>query len=104
LFLLFNDNNTCLNVVVMPSKASDASRATRRQFLTTWFDPRGGEHSVLFRRMEGRTENISPPGDNFTPRGQSSLLVDNFTHGGPSVPLGYRGEVYNGHLMCLCNF
>jgi hypothetical protein len=27
-----------------------------------------GEHSLLFRRMEGRTENFTL-GDNFTPRG-----------------------------------
>jgi hypothetical protein len=43
----------------------------------------GDEHSLLFRKMEGRTEKftprdnftpkgiISPPGDNFTPRGES---------------------------------
>jgi hypothetical protein len=32
------------------------------------FTPRD-EHSLLFRRIEGRTENFTP-GDNFTPRGQ----------------------------------
>jgi hypothetical protein len=31
--------------------------------------PRRGEQSLLFRRMEGPTENFNP-GDNFTPRGQ----------------------------------
>jgi hypothetical protein len=43
------------------------------------FTPRG-EHSRLFRRMEGQTEN-SPPDDNFSPRGQNSPLGDNFAPG-----------------------
>jgi hypothetical protein len=81
------------------------------QFLTTWFAPRcelgpqgwtlsfrgnvypfvhpRGEHSLLFRRMEGRTENFTL-GDNFTPRGQNSPLEDNFTPGGQSLPLGAK--------------
>jgi hypothetical protein len=56
-----------------------------------WFCPLGemftpsfspmGEHFLLFRRMEGRTEN-------FTPRGQSSLLGENFALGGKTLPLG----------------
>jgi hypothetical protein len=33
---------------------------------------------------------ISPPGDNYTPRGQNSLLVDNFAPGGQSLPLGAK--------------
>jgi hypothetical protein len=45
---------------------------------TPSFSPRG-EHSLMFRRMEGQTE-FHPPGDNFTPRGQNSLL-------GPTLPL-----------------
>jgi hypothetical protein len=40
-----------------------------------------GEHSLLFRRMEGRTEN-------FTPMGQNSHLGDNFAPCGESLPLG----------------
>jgi hypothetical protein len=27
-------------------------------------------NTLLFRRMEGRTEDLHPPGDNFTPGGQ----------------------------------
>jgi hypothetical protein len=46
----------------------------------------------VFRRMEGRTE-ISLPGDNFTPREQSSLLGDNFFPGGSKF--APRGEVKN---------
>jgi hypothetical protein len=41
-----------------------------------------GEHSLLFRRMKGQTEN-------FTPRRQSSPLGDNFAP---------RGVVKNGPL------
>jgi hypothetical protein len=40
---------------------------------TPSFTP-SGEHSLLFRRVEGRTEN-------FTPKGQNSPLGDNFAHG-----------------------
>jgi hypothetical protein len=43
---------------------------------TPSFTPRG-EHSLLFRRMEGQT------GDNFTPRGQSHP-------GGTTSPLGVK--------------
>jgi hypothetical protein len=39
---------------------------------TPSFTPRV-EHSLLFRRIEGK-QRISPPGDNFTPRGQNSPL------------------------------
>jgi hypothetical protein len=28
------------------------------------------EHSLLFRRMEGRTQNFSPGGSKFAPRGE----------------------------------
>jgi hypothetical protein len=38
-------------------------------------------------------QRISPPGDNFTPRGQNSPLVDNFA---PGVKFAPRGEVKNG--------
>jgi hypothetical protein len=40
------------------------------EMFTPSFTPRG-EHSLLFRRMEGRTEN-------FTPRGHNSPLGDKF--------------------------
>jgi hypothetical protein len=40
-----------------------------------------GEHYLLFRRMEGRTEN-------FTPRGQTSPLGDNFAPWGKVLPSG----------------
>jgi hypothetical protein len=46
-----------------------------------------GEHSLLFRRMEGRTENFTL-GDNFIPRGQNSPLGDKFTPGGQIHPWG----------------
>jgi hypothetical protein len=49
---------------------------------TPLFTP-SGEHSLLFRRMEGRTEN-------FIPRGQNLLLGDNFGPGGQSLPLGAK--------------
>jgi hypothetical protein len=52
-----------------------------------------GEHSILFRRMEGEQRN-SPHRYNFTPRGQNSLLGDNFAPEDQSLPLG--GEVKNG--------
>jgi hypothetical protein len=41
------------------------------------------EHTLLFSRMEGQTEN-------FIPRGQNSPLGDNFTHGGQSLSLGVK--------------
>jgi hypothetical protein len=43
------------------------------RMFTPSFTPRG-EHSLLFRRMEGRTEN-------FALRGQTLPLGDNFAHG-----------------------
>jgi hypothetical protein len=43
------------------------------------FTPRD-EHSLLFRRIEGRTENFTP-GDNFTPRGQIRPLGSKFALG-----------------------
>jgi hypothetical protein len=46
---------------------------------TPSFTPRG-EHSLLFRRMEDRSENFIP-GDDFTPRRQNSSLGDNFASG-----------------------
>jgi hypothetical protein len=48
--------------------------------LTPSFTP-WGEHSLLFRWMEGRTEN-------FTPRGQNSPLGDNFAPEVKVCPLG----------------
>jgi hypothetical protein len=45
---------------------------------TPSFTPRG-EHSLLFRRMEGE-QRISPPGDNFT-WGQSLPLGDQLRMG-----------------------
>jgi hypothetical protein len=53
------------------------------------------EHYLLFRRRRG-DQRIAPPGDNFSPRGQSSLLGDNFGPGGQSFPP--RGEVKYGSL------
>jgi hypothetical protein len=59
------------------------------------FTPRG-EHSLLFRRTGGDEQRISPPRDNFTPRGQNLPL-------GTTSPLGSklasRGEVKNGPLV-----
>jgi hypothetical protein len=52
------------------------------------FTPRG-KHSLLFRRMEGQTENFTP-GDNFNPRGLNSHLGDNFAPEGQSLPLGAK--------------
>jgi hypothetical protein len=83
--------------------------------LTPSLTPRG-EHSLLFRRLEGQTENFTP-GDNFTPRGQSSPLGDNLPPGGQSLPIGAKlrmglwhththlsGDVnlchFSGHLWC----
>jgi hypothetical protein len=45
-----------------------------------------GEHSLLFRRMEGRTENFTPE-VYFAPRGLNSPLGSKFAP---------RGEVKNG--------
>jgi hypothetical protein len=80
---------------------------------TLSFTPRG-EYSLLFRRMEGRTENFTP-GDNLTPRGQNSSLVDNFAPGGQSLPLGaklrmgrriqsYDHTSYNASAVKICAF
>jgi hypothetical protein len=41
-----------------------------------------------------------PPGDNFTPRRQSSLLGDNFAHGGQSLPLGAKLRMG----LCSCSY
>jgi hypothetical protein len=58
--------------------------------------PRRGEQSLLFRRMEGPTENFNP-GDNFTPRGQ--------IHPWGVSKFDPRGEVENGPLVSLlCNW
>jgi hypothetical protein len=53
---------------------------------TPSFTPRG-EHSLLFRRMEGK-QMISLPRDNLTSRGKNSPLGDNFTPGGQLRPWG----------------
>jgi hypothetical protein len=64
---------------------------------TPLFTPRG-EHSLLFRRMEERTEN-------FTPRGQNSPLGDKIHPWGTTSPLGAkfspRVEVKNGPLESI---
>jgi hypothetical protein len=48
-------------------------------------------------------QRISPPKDNFTPRGQNSPLGDNFAPGGQLRPWGSnfapRFEVKNGPLL-----
>jgi hypothetical protein len=66
------------------------------EMFTPLFTPRG-EHSLLFRRMEGEREpRISLPRDNFTqgdkshPWGTTSLLGSKFAP---------RGEVKNGLLF-----
>jgi hypothetical protein len=56
-----------------------------------------GEPSILFRRMEGQTENFTHR-DNFIPRGQSSILGDNFTPGGQILPLGAKLRM--GMTLC----
>jgi hypothetical protein len=48
--------------------------------------PPWGEHALLFRRLEGRTEGITS-GDNFTPRRKISLLGD---HSGWFLSLGSK--------------
>jgi hypothetical protein len=79
-------------------------KPTRGPFLTSPLAPRGeicplggmftplftprGEHSLLFRRMEGQTENFTP-GDNFTPGGQLRSWGSKFAP---------RGEVKIGPL------
>jgi hypothetical protein len=60
-----------------------------RGMFTPSFTPRG-EHSLLFRRMEGRSENFTPQGITFPLGGQKSLLWDNFAPGGQSLPLGTK--------------
>jgi hypothetical protein len=64
--------------------------------------PQGWIHTLLFRRMEGRTENFTP-GDNFNPRGQKSALGDKNQPWGTTSPLGSkfapRGQVNNGPRM-----
>jgi hypothetical protein len=55
---------------------------------TPSFTPRG-EPSLLFRRMEV-TQIISPPGDNFTPRGQISPMGENFAPGVKVCLLGAK--------------
>jgi hypothetical protein len=69
------------------------------------FTPRG-EHYLLFRRMEGQTENFTPR--DLPPRGQSSILGDYFVPGGQSLSLrakfAPRCEVKNGplgYLVCV---
>jgi hypothetical protein len=52
---------------------------------TLSFTPRG-EHSILFRRMEGQTDYLTPR-NNFNPRVQSSPMRDNFASPGQSLPL-----------------
>jgi hypothetical protein len=78
------------------------------EMFTPLFTPRG-EHSLQFRRMEGRTENFTP-GGNFTHRGQNSPLRDNFAPRGQSLSsgvkyiMGLRSQSYvrllNFQLQC----
>jgi hypothetical protein len=51
---------------------------------TPLFNPRG-EYSLLFRRMEGPTENVTPYGTKFTPG-------SNFDPGG--LPLRASGDSF----------
>jgi hypothetical protein len=47
--------------------------------------------NTLYCLEESRGEQrISPPGDNFAPRGQNSPLGDKFAPGGQSLPLGVK--------------
>jgi hypothetical protein len=55
--------------------------------------PKGNVHP-LCRRMEGRTENLTP-GDNFAPKGQNSTPEDNCA---PRVKVSPKGKVKNGPL------
>jgi hypothetical protein len=55
---------------------------------TPSFAPRG-EHSLLFRRMEGQADNFTPR-DNFTLRGQNSPVGENFAPWGQSLCLGAK--------------
>jgi hypothetical protein len=61
--------------------------------LTPSFNPRG-EHSLLFRRIEGRTENFTPP------QGITSPLGDKVLSWGTFRPweskFASRGGVNNG--------
>jgi hypothetical protein len=74
---------------------------------TPSFTPRG-EHSLLFGRMEGWTENYTPPpGDNFTPRGQNLPLGPKFAPWGEvkNVPLLAHHEINlygNGSAELVC--
>jgi hypothetical protein len=58
---------------------------------TPLFTPRG-EHSLLLRRMEGRTENFTPKGK-LHPQGTTSPLGAKFSP---------RGAVKNGPLSSIC--
>jgi hypothetical protein len=63
-----------------------------------------GEHSLLFRRMEGRTENFTPKGIT-SPQGTNSPLGDNFAPGGQSLHpgvklrMGLRSQSYDRELQ-----
>jgi hypothetical protein len=72
------------------------------EMFTPSFTPRG-EHFLLFRRMEGRTENlISPPQGIMSPQGTK------FSPWGQLCPFGikvsFRGEVKNGSLVLVANW
>jgi hypothetical protein len=56
---------------------------------TPTFTPRG-EYYLLFRRMEGGGQRISPRGYTFISSGQNSPLGVNFAPGGHSLPLGAK--------------
>jgi hypothetical protein len=72
-------SSRCLGPVLTSPLAPRGEICPLGRMFIPLFTPRG-EYSLLFRRMEGRTEN-------FTPWGQNSPLGDNFAHGGQSFPL-----------------
>jgi hypothetical protein len=87
---VFN-NMTCLQGLNLPLGVNLAPRSELCPLggmFTVSFAPRG-EHSLLFRRMEGQKQTISHPRDNFTPVGQLRPWGSKFA---------LRGEVKNGPL------
>jgi hypothetical protein len=60
--------------------------------ISTPRSPPGGEHCLLFRRMEGRTENFTPRGQN-SPWGTKFPLGDKIPPGGQLRPWGSKLRV-----------
>jgi hypothetical protein len=86
---MIRQQSTVFNNMVLPPGVKFAPRGELCPLggmFTPSFAPRG-EHTPLFRRMGGGKQRISPPVYNFTPRGQNSLIGDNFDPGGQSLPL-----------------